>query len=139
MTEGFSGPNVCAVVGITYRQLDYWARTDLVRPSLSDATGSGTRRRYSFEDLVVLRLVKRIVDAGNSLQAARRAIDILRAAGDSVAGTSLVLTENGSVLADTEDMVIDLLSGGQGSLFILPVDGVMAEVRAGIERLAAVS
>jgi DNA-binding transcriptional MerR regulator len=139
MIEGFSGPNVCAVVGITYRQLDYWARTDLVRPSLSDATGSGTRRRYSFEDLVVLRLVKRIVDAGNSLQAARRAIDMLRAAGDSVAGTSLVLTETGSVLAETEDMVIDLLRGGQGSLFILPVDGVVAEVRAGIERLAAVS
>jgi len=75
---GFSGPQVCAIVGITYRQLDYWARTDLVRPSLADARGSGTQRRYSYRDLVRLKVVKSLLDAGVKLQAARKAIEYLR-------------------------------------------------------------
>src|ERR1700743_827592 len=62
--EGFRGPQVCAIVGITYRQLDYWARTDLLRPSVSEARGSGTQRRYSYRDLVQLKVIKRLLDAG---------------------------------------------------------------------------
>ena len=76
--DGFRGPQVCAIVGITYRQLDYWARTDLVRPSLHDAAGSGTQRRYSYRDLVELRVVKNLLDSGVSLQTARKAIEYLR-------------------------------------------------------------
>ena len=76
--EGFRGPQVCKVVGITYRQLDYWARTDLLRPSISEARGSGTQRRYSYRDLVELKVIKRLLDAGVSLQSARRAIECLR-------------------------------------------------------------
>jgi len=68
--DGYSGPEVCRVVGITYRQLDYWARTDLVRPSLADARGSGTQRRYSYQDLVRLKVVKSLLDAGVKLKAA---------------------------------------------------------------------
>jgi len=74
---GFRGPQVCSIVGITYRQLDYWARTDLVRPSICDAKGSGTQRTYSFQDLVRLKVVKSLLDAGVKLQTARQAIDYL--------------------------------------------------------------
>src|SRR3954454_11339084 len=75
---GFRGPAVCTIVGISYRQLDYWARTDLVRPSITDARGSGTQRTYSYRDLVRLKVVKSLLDAGVKLQAARAAIDYLR-------------------------------------------------------------
>jgi DNA-binding transcriptional MerR regulator len=135
---GYSGPQVTKIVGITYRQLDYWARTDLVRPSITDASGSGSRRRYSFGDLIILRLVKKILDAGNSLQAARRAIETILAAGDQIEQTHLVLTETGSILARTDAAIIDLLRGGQGMLFILPIDGILADVNEGLERLQSV-
>ena len=74
MTEaGFRGPQVCAIVGITYRQLDYWARTDLIRPSLADAKGSGSRRRYSYRDLIELKMIKTLIDAGQRLDVLVRA------------------------------------------------------------------
>src|SRR6478672_260851 len=75
---GYRGPAVCKIVGITYRQLDYWARTDLIRPSIADARGSGTQRRYSYRDLVDLKVIKSLLDAGVSLQQARRAVKYLR-------------------------------------------------------------
>src|SRR5687767_10714594 len=78
VSEGFRGPQVCALVGISYRQLDYWARTDLVRPSIAEARGSGTQRTYSYRDLVRLKVVKSLLDAGVKLQAARKAIEYLR-------------------------------------------------------------
>ena len=84
--SGYRGPQVCKIVGITYRQLDYWARTDLVRPSVNDAAGSGTQRLYSYRDLVALKVIKSLLDAGVSLQAARKAIDYLRTnLGDDLA------------------------------------------------------
>ena len=76
--EGFRGPQVCKIVGITYRQLDYWARTDLIRPSIADAQGSGTQRRYSYRDLVELKVIKGLLDAGVALQSARKAVEYLR-------------------------------------------------------------
>ena len=77
-TEGFRGAQVCTLVGITYRQLDYWARTDLLRPSITDATGSGSQRRYSYRDVLELKVIKRLLDAGLKLQQARRAVECLR-------------------------------------------------------------
>src|SRR3974377_1689563 len=76
--DGFRGPQVCSLVGISYRQLDYWARTGLLRPSLAEAQGSGTRRRSSYEDVLELKVIKQLLDAGVSLQSARRAVDCLR-------------------------------------------------------------
>ena len=76
--EGFRGAQVCAIVGITYRQLDYWARTDLLRPSITDATGSGSQRRYSYSDVLELKVIKRLLDAGLKLQQARQAVECLR-------------------------------------------------------------
>src|ERR671919_2427205 len=91
--DGYRGPQVCKIVGITYRQLDYWARTDLIRPSIADARGSGSQRRYSYRDLVDLKVIKSLLDAGVSLQSARRAIEYLREnLGEDIASANLVIS-----------------------------------------------
>src|ERR1700736_4994185 len=128
--EGYRGPQVCAVVGITYRQLDYWARTDLLRPSISEARGSGTQRLYSYSDLLQVKVIKRLLDSGISLRSARRAIDCLRSSGDDVASANLVIDEGRTVLARSGEEIIDLLKGGQGVLNIVPMAGVVPEVDA---------
>jgi len=135
--EGFRGPQVCSVVGITYRQLDYWARTDLLRPSITEAQGSGTQRRYSYRDLLELKVIKRLLDAGISLQSARRALDVLRHSGDDVTTANLVLNGTQSVLAQSGEEIIDLLKGGQGVLNIVPLSGVVSELDAAIHDLVA--
>ncbi|MDP9388961.1 MAG: MerR family transcriptional regulator [Actinomycetota bacterium] len=134
--EGFRGPQVCSIVGITYRQLDYWARTDLLRPSISEARGSGTQRLYSYRDLLELKVIKRLLDAGISLQSARRALEVLRSSGEDVASASLVLNGSQSVLARSGEEIIDLLRGGQGVLNIVALDGVVRELDAAITDLA---
>jgi len=135
--EGYRGPQVCSIVGISYRQLDYWARTDLLRPSISEAKGSGTQRRYSYRDLLELKVIKRLLDAGVSLQSARRAIEILRKSGEDVATANLVLNGSQSVLAHSGEEIIDLLQGGQGVLNIVALAGVVQELDAAIHDLAS--
>src|SRR6185436_18087729 len=137
--EGFRGPQVCSLVGITYRQLDYWAGTDGLRPSITEARGSGTQRRYSYRDLLELKVIKRLLDAGVSLQSARRAIECLREAGADVASTNLVLNGTTSVLASSGEEIIDLLKGGQGVLNIVPMAGVVEELEAAIHLLDTAS
>jgi DNA-binding transcriptional MerR regulator len=132
---GYRGPQVCTIVGISYRQLDYWARTDLVRPSIADARGSGTQRTYSYRDLVRLKVVKSLLDAGVKLQTARKAIDYLREdLGDDWATASLVLDGTNSVLARTDDALIDLVRHGQGVLNIVPLGHVLDELNAGVRQ-----
>ena len=111
--EGYRGPQVCAVVGITYRQLDYWARTDLLRPSISEARGSGTQRLYSYSDLLQIKVIKRLLDSGISLRSARRAIDCLRSSGDDVASANLVIDEGRTVLARSGEEIIGWCSKGR--------------------------
>jgi DNA-binding transcriptional MerR regulator len=135
--EGFRGPQVCAIVGITYRQLDYWARTDLLRPSIADAKGSGTQRLYSYRDVLELKVIKKLLDAGISLQSARRALQCLRDnLGADVASANLVMAGSTSVLAKTGQEVVDLLQGGQGVLNVVPLAGVVEELDAAIHSLA---
>jgi DNA-binding transcriptional MerR regulator len=134
--DGFRGPQVCKIVGITYRQLDYWARTDLIRPSVADARGSGTQRLYSYRDLVELKVIKSLLDAGVSLQSARRAIEYLRSnLGEDIASASLVLNGNGSVLARSDGEIVDLVRRGQGVLNIVPLGGVVGEIDAAVREL----
>ncbi len=136
-TEGFRGPQVCAIVGITYRQLDYWARTGLVRPSLAEARGSGTQRRYSYRDLVELKVIKQLLDGGLSLQAARKAVQCLRSdVGAPLSSAALVLAGNKSVVAHTGEEVIDLLRGRQGVLNVVAMGGIVDEVDGAIAELA---
>jgi len=133
--QGYRGPQVCKVVGITYRQLDYWARTDLLRPSISEARGSGTQRRYSYQNLLELKVIKRLLDAGLSLQSTRRAIECLRASGEDVAAANLVIDQGTTVLARTGEEIVDLLKGGQGVLNIVPMATVVSELDAAIHEL----
>ncbi len=136
-TDGFRGPQVCALIGITYRQLDYWARTGLLRPSIADARGSGTQRLYSYTDVVELKVIKQLLDAGISLQRARRAVECLRdGLGGDLASSNLVLVGTSSVLAHTHGEVVDLLKGGQGVLNIVPLSGVLEELDAAILEIA---
>lgn len=132
---GYRGPQVCSVVGITYRQLDYWARTGLLHPSISKAKGSGSQRVYSYSDLLQLKVIKRLLDAGVSLQAARRAIDCLRSSGEDLATANLVIDDRRSVLAHTGEEIIDLLRGGQTVLNIVPLGGLLSELEAAITGL----
>ena len=134
--EGFRGPQVCTLVGITYRQLDYWARTDLLRPSITEARGSGTQRRYSYRDLVELKVIKNLLDAGVSLQLARRGIEYIRQnLGEEIGSASLVMNGPKSVLAHSDGEVIDLMRKGQGVLNIVPMAGVVSELDAAIHEL----
>ena len=98
-SPGYSGKAAADIVGITYRQLDYWARTDLVRPSLADAQGSGSRRRYSYRDLLELKAIKNLLDAGIKLESVREAFQYLRDhLGEDVTTVNLVISGNRSVV-----------------------------------------
>jgi DNA-binding transcriptional MerR regulator len=134
---GYSGPQVCRLVGITYRQLDYWARTGLLTPSLATAKGSGSKRRYDYTDVLEVKVIKSLLDAGTSLQRARRAVDCLRdGLGKDLVATSLVLTPTGSVLARSNGEIVDLLKGGQGVFNIVPLAGVIDDLDAEIVALS---
>jgi DNA-binding transcriptional MerR regulator len=133
--KGFRGPQVCKIVGITYRQLDYWARTGLLRPSITDARGSGTQRCYSYHDVLDLKVIKQLLDAGVSLRQARRAVECLREdLGADLATANLVLAGTDAVLAHSEGEVVDLLRGGQGVLNIVPLCGLVQELETDIVR-----
>lgn len=135
--QGYRAPQVCNVVGISYRQLDYWARTDLLRPSLAAANGSGTQRMYSFGDIVQLRVVKRLLDAGMSLKKIRQAMDLLREQLDSDTPlTDVTLLSDGNTIyaAHSADEVVDVFRRGQG-VFGIAVGPVQAELEGEIHRL----
>ena len=136
-SAGYRGPQVCKIVGITYRQLDYWARTDLVRPSICDANGSGTQRLYSYRDLVELKVVKRLLDGGIALQAARKAIEYLRTQlGADLASAHLVIDGSRTVLAQTDNQIVDLLRNGQGVLNVVALGPVVDDLADQLHRLA---
>lgn len=126
---GYRVPTVLQAAGITYRQLDYWARTSLVLPSVRSAAGSGSQRLYSFRDVVVLKVVKKLLDAGVSLQNVRAAVEHLRARGVDDLST-MTLVSDGSTIYEcgSPDEVFDLLQGGQAVLQVVPVSRTLAEV-----------
>jgi DNA-binding transcriptional MerR regulator len=133
----YSGKQACEIVGISYRQLDYWDRQGVVCPSLRAAHGSGTQRRYSYRDLVRLRMVKQLLDAGVQLKNARKAIEYLREEeGADWQTASIVLAEGNSILARDGDALIDLVKRGQGVLNIVPIGSVVGEVDDRIVGLA---
>ena len=137
MTEaGFSGTQTAKIVGITYRQLDYWARTDLLRPSLAEATGSGSRRQYSYRDLIELRVIKKLLDAGIRLESVREVFTYLRQHVTSdIAAASIVISGSQVMLCDG-DQLVDVLRRGQGVLNVLPLAGVKHDIDAQLFPLA---
>ncbi|WP_051342412.1 MerR family transcriptional regulator [Pseudonocardia spinosispora] len=135
--SGYRGPTACQVVGITYRQLDYWARTGLVVPTIRSASGSGTQRLYSFKDVLVLKVVKRLLDAGVSLQNIRLAVDHLRARGvRDLAGITLLSDGTTVYECASPEEVVDLLQGGQG-VFGIAIGGAMREISGTIKEFPA--
>ena len=132
---GYRGPVACAAAGITYRQLDYWARTQLVQPSMRNAAGSGSARLYSFRDVLVLKVVKRLLDTGVSLQQIRTAIEHLRERGVDDLAQITLMSDGASVYECTSaDEVIDLVQGGQG-VFGIAVGRVWREVEGSLAEL----
>ncbi len=132
----FSGKRTAEIVGITYRQLDYWARTDLLRPSVSDAQGSGSRRRYSYKDLLELKVIKTLLDAGIRLESVREVFTFMREQlGEDIASANLVIHGSTSVLTRSGEELIDLVRNGQGVLNVLPLAGIKDEVDAKIVAL----
>lgn len=131
----FPAKRAAEIVGITYRQLDYWARTDLVTPELR-ASGSGSRRAYSYKNLLELRAVKNLLDAGIKLESVRAAFDYLRdELSQDPTEVNLVISGKGSVLVRNGEQIIDLLREGQGVLNVLPLAGVKSEIDAKIVEL----
>ncbi|MEQ8719152.1 MAG: MerR family transcriptional regulator [Acidimicrobiales bacterium] len=134
--QTFSGKRAAEIVGITYRQLDYWARTDLVRPSVADAHGSGSRRKYSYRDLLELKVIKNLLDAGIRLESVRDAFSYLREnLGEDVASANLVIAGSRSVVVQSDQELIDVLRDGQGVLNILTLGNVKDELDAAIVEL----
>ena len=133
--QGFSGRRTAEIVGITYRQLDYWARTDLVRPSLADANGSGTRRQYSYRDLLELKVIKSLLDAGIKLESVREVFKFLREnLGEDIASANLVI-DGGAVMVCAGDELVDAIRRGQGVLNVLPLEGIVKGLDAAIVEL----
>ena len=129
---GYRGATACSAAGITYRQLDYWARTFLVEPSIRTASGSGTQRLYGFRDILVLKIVKRLLDAGVSLQNIRTAVDHLRNRGVTDLERITLMSDGASIYECTSsDEIIDLLAGGQG-VFGIAVGKVWHEVEGSL-------
>jgi DNA-binding transcriptional MerR regulator len=135
---GYRGPTACSAAGITYRQLDYWARTGLVEPSVRAAHGSGSQRLYSFRDILVLKVVKRLLDTGISLQQIRAAVQHLRDRGSADLAQVTLMSDGVSVYECTStDEVVDLLQGGQG-VFGIALGKVWREVEGDLAELPAV-
>jgi DNA-binding transcriptional MerR regulator len=132
---GYRGPTACSAAGITYRQLDYWARTGLVEPSIRNAAGSGSQRLYSFTDILVLKVVKRLLDTGVSLQNIRTAVSHLRERGVDDLAQITLMSDGASVYECTSaDEVVDLVQGGQG-VFGIAVGRVWREVEGSLAEL----
>ena len=132
---GYRGPTACNAAGITYRQLDYWARTGLVEPTVRGASGSGTQRLYSFRDILLLKVIKRLLDAGISLQQIRTAVHHLRERGTDDLTRVTLMSDGASVYECTSnDEVIDLLQGGQG-VFGIAIGGVWREIEGSLAEL----
>jgi DNA-binding transcriptional MerR regulator len=135
---GYRGPTACSAAGITYRQLDYWARTGLVEPSVRAAHGSGSQRLYSFRDILVLKVVKRLLDTGISLQQIRAAVQHLHDRGSADLAQVTLMSDGVSVYECTStDEVVDLLQGGQG-VFGIALGRVWREVEGDLAELPAV-
>jgi len=126
--QTFSGTQAAEIVGITYRRLDYWARTDLVRPSGADASGSGSRRLYTYRDLLELKVIKKLLDAGIRLESIRDVFSYMREHVDTDISAAHLVIDGGSVVLCNGDDLIDVLRHGQGVLNVLPMSGVRDEV-----------
>ena len=134
--QSFSGSQAAQIAGITYRQLDYWARTNLIRPSLSDAKGSGSRRSYEYRDLLELKVIKQLLDAGIKLESVREVFNYLRSHVDTEIAAAHIVISGKTVVLCQGDQLVDVVRNGQGVLNVLPLANIKSDVDAMIVSLA---
>lgn len=134
--QSFSGAYAAQIAGITYRQLDYWARTNLIRPSLVDAKGSGSRRSYVYRDLLELKVIKNLLDAGIKLESVREVFSYLRSHVDTDIAAAHIVISGKAVVLCQGDQLVDVLRNGQGVLNVLPLAAVKSDVDAMIVNIA---
>lgn len=135
--QTFSSRQTAEIVGISYRQLDYWARTDLIRPSGTDAAGSGTSRRYTYKDLLELKVVKRLLDSGFKLESVRDVFTYMREHVDTEISSAHIVIDGSSVVLCDGDNLVDVMKHGQGVFNVVPLYGMKSEVDEKIVSLAA--
>jgi DNA-binding transcriptional MerR regulator len=134
--QSFSGSQAAQIAGITYRQLDYWARTNLIRPSLTDAKGSGSRRSYVYRDLLELKVIKQLLDAGIKLESVREVFNYLRSHVDTDIAAAHIVISGKAVVLCQGDQLVDVVSNGQGVLNVLPLANIKSDVDAMIVNIA---
>ena len=134
--QSFSGAHAAQIAGITYRQLYYWARTNLIRPSLVDAKGSGSRRSYVYRDLLELKVIKNLLDAGIKLESVREVFNYLRSHVDTDIAAAHIVISGKAVVLCQGDQLVDVLRNGQGVLNVLPLAAVKSDVDAMIVNIA---
>ena len=134
--QSFSGRQAAQLAGITYRQLDYWARTNLIRPSLTDAKGSGSRRSYEYRDLLELKVIKQLLDAGIKLESVREVFNYLRSHVDTEIAAAHIVISGKAVVLCQGDQLVDVVRNGQGVLNVLPLANIKSDVDAMIVSLA---
>ena len=134
--QSFSGAHAAQIAGITYRQLDYWARTNLIRPSLVDAKGSGSRRSYVYRDLLELKVIKNLLDAGIKLESVREVFNYLRSHVDTDIAAAHIVISGKAVVLCQGDQLVDVVRNGQGVLNVLPLAAVKSDVDAMIVNIA---
>ena len=134
--QNFSGSQAAQIAGITYRQLDYWARTNLIRPSLTDAKGSGSRRSYEYRDLLELKVIKQLLDAGIKLESVREVFNYLRSHVDTEIAAAHIVISGKAVVLCQGDQLVDVVRNGQGVLNVLPLANIKSDVDAMIVSLA---
>ncbi|NMM99716.1 transcriptional regulator [Bifidobacterium sp. DSM 109958] len=130
--RGYRGTVASKVAGITYRQLDYWARKQIVEPSINPSHGSGSRRLYSFKDVVILAVSKRLLDAGVNLQNVTTAIGFLTQ-------RTAAQLENVTIMCDgdevhectTNEQVIELVHSGK-AVFGVSVGSLWHQIDAAL-------
>ena len=133
---GFSGPQAAEIVGVSYRQLDYWDTQSVVKPALSQAAGSGSRRRYSRDDLFALGVANHLRDAGLSLARIGAVIERLRSEPAATAMTAvLVITATDVVFARSETELVDAVQGGPAALNVVTLSAIRSDLDAAIEWL----
>jgi len=132
----FACKRAADIVGISYRQIDYWARTDLIRPSIAEATGSGSRRAYSYADLLELKTIKKLLDAGIKLEQVRRVFSYLRTHVSTVVASAHLVIDGDSVNVYDAGTIVDALQSGQGVLNVLALGGVRSELEGDLLRLS---
>ena len=135
-STSFSGAQAAKIAGITYRQLDYWARTNLIRPSAVDAKGSGTRRSYVYSDLLELKVIKQLLDAGIKLESVREVFNYLRSHVDTDIAAAHIVISGKAVVLCQGDQLVDVVRNGQGVLNVLPLANIKSDVDAMIVNIA---